>query len=493
MSSTPTTAQFDTDPVMTLPQPASAPRSGSRYQVLRPHARGGLGEVFVAEDTELGRRVALKEIQARHADHAESRKRFVLEAEITGGLEHPSIVPVYGLGTYADGRPFYAMRFIQGESLKEAIARFHGANAKRQTARGQYDSLAFRQLLSRFISVCQVVAYAHSRGVLHRDLKPPNVMLGKFGETLVVDWGLAKAVGRSEGASDAEPTLQPRSGSDSSATAMGQALGTPAYMSPEQADGRLDRLGPASDIYGLGATLYELLTGRPPFTGDVCDILAQVRRGEVISPREVRPGVPRPLEAVCLKAMNFAPPDRYQSADALATDLDRWLADEPVPAYREPVRVRLRRWVKRHRPLVAGLAAMLLTGIVGLLGLLVQSERARGEIKTERDRAVDARNYARQALDDMTSELTERTLMTQKALSPEQRQFLERVLSYYQQFAAEPGDEVVGRNGWRRLIAGWGPSTSVCVSHEKPPTPTARPRNCSKSWPPSSRPTPITD
>jgi serine/threonine-protein kinase len=445
MSSTPTAAQFDTDPVKTLPQPPSEPRSASRYLVLRPHARGGLGEVFVAEDTELGRLVALKEIQARHADHAESRTRFVLEAEITGGLEHPGIVPVYGLGTYADGRPYYAMRFIQGESLKEAIARFYGVNASTQAALGKPDSLVFRQLLSRFISVCQVVAYAHSRGVLHRDLKPANVMLGKFGETLVVDWGLAKTIGRSEGAPDDEPTLHPRSGSDSSATAMGQALGTPAYMSPEQADGRLDRLGPASDIYCLGATLYELLAGRPPFTGDVCDILAHVRRGEVVSPREVRPDVPRPLAAICLKAMNFGATQRYPTADALATDVERWLADEPVSAYREPVRARLRRWVNRHRPLVAGLGAMLLTGVLGLVGLLVQSERAREEIKHERDRAVVARNDARQALDDMTSELTERSLMTQKTLSPEQRQFLQRVLGYYQKFAAEPGEVAVGR------------------------------------------------
>src|SRR5437764_11302010 len=240
MSSTPTAAQFDTEPLKTLPQPPetpvpSAPTAGSRYRVLRPHARGGLGEVFVAEDTELGRHVALKEIQSRYADHADSRTRFVLEAEITGGLEHPGIVPVYGLGTYADGRPFYAMRFIQGQSLREAIDRFHGANAKPQAAQSNFDSLAFRQLLSRFVSVCQVVAYAHSRGVLHRDLKPSNVMLGKYGETLVVDWGLAKTIGRQEVAADDEPTLRPRSGSDSSATAMGQMLGTPAYMSPEQA------------------------------------------------------------------------------------------------------------------------------------------------------------------------------------------------------------------------------------------------------------------
>ncbi len=172
--------------------------AGQRFRILRPHARGGLGEVYVARDEELNREVALKQIQDRHADHADSRSRFLLEAEITGGLEHPGIVPVYGLGHYPDGRPFYAMRFIRGDSLKEAIDRFHRAD--RQPGRDPGErALALRQLLGRFVDVCNAVAYAHSRGVLHRDLKPGNVMLGPYGETLVVDWGLAKPVGRREG------------------------------------------------------------------------------------------------------------------------------------------------------------------------------------------------------------------------------------------------------------------------------------------------------
>jgi len=448
--STSTTAQFAADSVKTLPQQAAPPPpsgmvSGPRYRVLRPHARGGLGEVFIAEDMELGRHVALKEIQARYADHADSRTRFVLEAEITGGLEHPGIVPVYGLGAHPDGRPYYAMRFIQGESLREAITRFHDADAKPHAAKRQFESLPFRQLLSRFNGVCQAVAYAHSRGVIHRDLKPSNVMLGKFGETLVVDWGLAKTVGRHEPTPDGEQTLQPRSGSDSSATEMGQALGTPAYMSPEQADGRLDRLGPPSDIYSLGATLYDLLTGRPPQTGDVVEILDRVRRGVFVPPRDICPSVPKPLEAICLKAMSLDPAGRYPTADALAADLERWLADERVSAYREPIRVRLLRRMKRHRTLVAGLAAVVITGLVSLGVLLVQSEKSRHEIKDQLARAVEARDYTRQALDDMTSEFTEGELKAQKALTPAQRQFLDRALGYYRKFANEPGDDRDGR------------------------------------------------
>ena len=181
----------------------SSTSAGTRFHILRPHAEGGLGKVSVARDEELGREVALKEIKAAHAHHQDSRARFLLEAEITGGLEHPGIVPVYGLGKYDDGRPFYAMRFIRGDSLKEAVDRYHNvsgtlrAPAKSGT-RNVPDTIELRKLLGRFLDVCNAIAYAHSRGVLHRDLKPGNIMLGKFGETLVVDWGLAKPLNHPE-------------------------------------------------------------------------------------------------------------------------------------------------------------------------------------------------------------------------------------------------------------------------------------------------------
>ncbi len=203
-----------------------------RFRVLRPHAKGGLGAVFVALDLELHREVALKQILEGHADNPVSRCRFLLEAEITGGLEHPGIVPVYGLGTYGNGQPYYAMRFIRGESLKEAIDRFHAGPT------GSRD-LDLRKLLRRFLDVCNAINYAHTRGVLHRDLKPSNIIVGNHGETLVADWGLAKALGRTEAGARSEPEerpLVPFSSNGSAETLPGSALGS------RVAEGR-DRLG----------------------------------------------------------------------------------------------------------------------------------------------------------------------------------------------------------------------------------------------------------
>jgi serine/threonine protein kinase/tetratricopeptide (TPR) repeat protein len=363
----------------------ASPSAGGRYRVLRPHARGGIGEVFVARDEELHREVALKELQGGVAGRAEARARFVVEAEITGGLEHPGIVPVYGLGRYADGRPYYAMRFIRGESLQEAIARFHAPErAGRDLGERR---LELRQLLSRFVAVCNAIAYAHSRGVLHRDLKPANVMLGKYGETLVVDWGLAKTMGQAEGQNEAEESLvRPVSASDSAATQMGQVIGTPAYMSPEQAEGRLDRLGPASDTYSLGAMLYHLLTGQAPISkGDLTEVLDKVRQGAFPRPRQIRRTVPAGLEAICLKAMAARPEDRYPSTKDLAEDVEHWLADEPVSAHRESVAVRLRRWGRRHRPLVTGSLALLGTMVLALVVSTVLLSRANEETRKAYD------------------------------------------------------------------------------------------------------------
>ena len=301
--------------------------SGERFRIIRPYARGGLGEVFLALDPELDRQVALKELQSYHAFDPVSQSRFLREARVTGKLEHPGIVPVYGLGRHSDGRPYYAMRLIEGETLKQAIDRFYGlepANTPREPAARE---LAFRRLLRSFIDTCNAVAYAHSRGVVHRDLKPENVMLGRFGETIVVDWGIAKLTAQFE-----PEAPDPSSGSVHtdllSLTQPGAAIGTPPYMSPEQASGDLDRVEPASDVYGLGATLYCLLVGHAPFpTGGLADVLVRVSRGIFPAPRQLRRSIDPTLEAICLKAMALKPENRHTTPLALAGEIEIWLAE----------------------------------------------------------------------------------------------------------------------------------------------------------------------
>jgi eukaryotic-like serine/threonine-protein kinase len=369
----------------------SLPQSEARFELIKQHAWGGLGEVYVAYDRELHREVALKRLQERHAGSADSRIRFLLEAEITGGLEHPGIVPVYGMGMSDDGRPYYAMRFIRGKTLRAAIDEFHASTP----VSSEKWRTGLRHLLGRFIAVCNAVDYAHSRGVIHRDLKPSNVMLGKFGETLVVDWGLAKASELCNHlAPGEERKLTPSSEAVSSETLPGSAIGTPGFMSPEQSEGRIADIGPSSDIYTLGVTLYLLLAGQEPFEGkSISELLAQVRKAEYAPPRQRNASVPAPLEAICLKAMKLSPKDRYATCGAMAKDIERWLDDAPVSAFAEPLSARLYRWIRAHRVLTAragGLAAGLLAGLIVMTVLLSRANLriAASALETENERVV---------------------------------------------------------------------------------------------------------
>ncbi len=368
---------------------------GNRFRVVRKHAEGGLGVVSVAIDDELDREVAYKEIKPRHADHRTSQARFVMEAEITGKLEHPGIVPIYGLGHDPLGRPYYAMRFIQGDSLAEAINRFHDPDGPYRDPGRR--TLQLRELLGRFLDVCDALAYAHSRGVLHRDLKPGNVMLGPFGETLVVDWGLALNLKEIPG--DLESTHAPlktsKADTDSLPSEQGSIVGTLQYMPPEQAEGAIDQLGPRSDVYGLGAILYDLLTGRHPVTGTTQqELIEAVRQGNLIPLRQIRVDIPRPLEAICLKALSLRPEDRYATPRALASDIKSFLADEPVTAYREPLPDRFRRWSRRHRVLVSTLAATLIVGVLGL-GSTLAVQRQKNQELSEKNGELTQANEAK--------------------------------------------------------------------------------------------------
>ncbi len=361
---------------------------GRRFQILRPHRSGGLGSVSVALDRELNREVAIKEVRSELSVNPRTHERLRIEAEITGRLEHPGIVPVYGLGSYADGKPFYCMRFIRGDSLKDAIATFHENKHAWDSA---HRNLELRGLLRRFIDVCDAVAYAHSRQVLHRDLKPGNIMLGKYGETLVVDWGLAKATGTSGRKPETtELPIVPRSGSTAAPTQAGAKIGTPEYMSPEQAEGRIEELGPATDVYSLGATLYCLLTGKPPFgEKTTAKTLERVCAGDFPPPTAVDSSIPKPLEAICLRAMQTQPQERYADASKVALDVERWLADEQVSVYREPILNRLARAARKNRTTTASLAVGTAVALLGLIVINVVTWSKNREIAAKSDQIAE--------------------------------------------------------------------------------------------------------
>jgi PAS domain S-box-containing protein len=298
------------------------PAPGPRYARTRLHATGGIGRVWLAHDSELGRHVALKELRPEKAGDAVLRGRFLKEARITGQLEHPGVVPVYELARRPDDQqPFYTMRYVHGHTLTQAARAYH-----QKRREGRADSLEFVALLNAFVVVCNTIAYAHSRGVIHRDLKGQNVVLGEFGEVVVLDWGLAKVVNRPDPDAEMPPILLD---SDRSAapdlTAEGQTVGTPAYMAPEQAAGQLDLIDRRTDVYGLGAMLYEILTGQPPFLGaNTLEVLRKVREEEPTPPRSVWSDVPPALEAVCLRALAKRPADRPAGADNLAQEVQGW-------------------------------------------------------------------------------------------------------------------------------------------------------------------------
>jgi tetratricopeptide (TPR) repeat protein len=322
------------------------------------------------------------------------------------------------------------MRFVQGETLQAALERFH---AESRASGAAPWSLQLRHLLRRFLDVCDAIEYVHSRGVIHRDLKPSNILLGTYGETLIIDWGIAKIVGQDEAEASRHPEVEPvvltHSGSIDLPTIDGEAIGSPPYMSPEQARGSNEELGPASDVYGLGATLYAILTGRPPVVArKTSEILARVRKGDIDPPAQANPRVPKPLDAICRKAMRPEPGDRYSSARALAEDLERWMADQPVSVFADPLSTRLVRWARRHKSLVAASLALLLASIVGLSVATVVVGEQKNQAMQARQAAADELRDGLEILDQLVT-LGDRLLISQLPPSDRDR-FLRAALNY---------------------------------------------------------------
>jgi serine/threonine-protein kinase len=304
--------------------PSAAPALPGRYEDLGPIAGGSFGEVRRVRDTLLDRVVAMKLLRAEHATAPHLRRRFLVEAQITAGLQHPGIVAVYDRGELEGGRLWFTMKEVRGRTLRDVIAELHAH--KDPGGFGVTPSgWTFRRVVDAFARIAQAIAYAHSRGVVHRDLKPDNLMAGEFGEVLVMDWGLARRVALAEGA---ESGVSGDLTSSGELTRHGDILGTPTYMSPEQARGDAALHGPASDVYALGAVLYCVLTGHAPYRGSVDEVLAALLSDEPVRVPEAAPGgppLPAELVALCERAMRPRVEDRPDGAEALAEEVVAWL------------------------------------------------------------------------------------------------------------------------------------------------------------------------
>ncbi len=374
----------DTLPATEPPQDEPATRpvpAQERYRLGAELGRGGMGRVVEAFDLQLGRTVALKEVLPKGGSG--TVRRFEREVQLTARLEHPSIVPIYDSGVTPDGRPFYVMRRVSGRPFDELVAR----------ARDLDERLT---LLPPLLAAIDAVGHAHRRGVIHRDLKPQNILVGELGETVVIDWGLAKVIGEEDTPSLEQALAAAKAGAsppgpapdagDSLQTQVGSVFGTPGFMSPEQARG--EELGTRGDVFALGATLYQLLAGTPPHQGtSATEVIDKTARQDVRPLAEVAPGAPAELVAIVEKALSFDAAKRYPNAGALAEDVRRFLDGQLVAAHRYTRLQHATRFVKRHRaPL--GVAALAMVAVVVLAYVFVS------RIIEERDAAADARAEA---------------------------------------------------------------------------------------------------
>ncbi|MGO9919624.1 MAG: protein kinase domain-containing protein [Isosphaeraceae bacterium] len=349
------------------------------YEIVREIARGGMGVVFQARQFSLNRPVALKMILAGQLADDSDIKRFYTEAEAAANLDHPGIVPIYEVGQH-EGQHYFSMGFVEGQSLSQRLA--EGPLPAREAA----------ELIRR---VSAAIEYAHQRGVIHRDLKPANILLDQAGNPRVTDFGLAKKL---EG--------------DSGLTGSGQIMGTPSYMPPEQAGGKRGEVGPAADVYALGATLYALVTGRPPFqAATAIDTVIQVICDEPVPPRRLNASIPRDLETICLKCLEKGQLRRYASASDLAVDLGRYLAGEPITARPVTRSERAVKWARRRPAIAALLGLVTLVTALGLGGVLWQWRQAVRQTELAEQRLYDVRmNLVQRYWDDFKGDLLQQGL-----------------------------------------------------------------------------------
>ena len=433
-----------------------------RYELVQEVGQGGIGMVFRGRDRRLGRELAIKVLREQYQDKPEARRRFLAEAQVGSQLQHPAIVPVYELGSFGDGRPFFTMRLVEGRTLAALLQDRHGLAG---------DVPRWLGILEQ---VCQAIAYAHSRGVIHRDLKPANVMVGAFGEVQVMDWGFAKKLS----AGDGQPTTddienEPWATAErrfeladaAGITHSGTLMGTPAYMPPEQARGQTALVDRRSDVFSLGAILCEVLTGHPPYEGSNSDELCRKAAAGDLADAHARldgAAVDVKLRELAKRCLSAARSDRPPDAGVVAGELKAYLtsaqeqlrqaqlerAAAEARAQEAGAKAQAERRTRRLTLALAAAVVLLALGAVAvptisLVALRAEQQRTRDALGEEAER----RRTARQALDLLTGPLVEDWLARQATLSPEHRRFLENALRYYEEFAADTGQQEEARAG----------------------------------------------